>query len=81
MMRCPTCWADLRAAEYGYAFECDTHGAIDFFAAQEWNDADVQVWLRSKDVSYSKVLPRRILMKDGTILAPEYKDFKWEKWP
>lgn len=60
---------------------CPDHGAMTYNDAHEWNDASVQVWLRSDFVSYSSVLPRRQLMPNGTVRGSGFEAFLWEKWP
>ncbi len=76
---CPELCEHANTYDYGYI--CPTHG---FHPAEElhaWNDVDAQVWLRSREVSYSSVQPRGMLLLDGTVRARGLEGFTWEQWP
>ena len=76
--KCPRfCVASLD--RYGY--ECEDHGFHPAPDLEEWNEAPMQVWLRSRAVSYSSVIERGLLLADGTVRAPGLVGFTWERWP
>lgn len=64
-----------------YGYNCVVHGFHPAPELEDWNEAPMQVWLRSREVSYSSVVPRRNLLVGGAVRAPGLEEFKWERWP
>ncbi len=77
----PGCLHTCPPAASGCAYACPDHGDLSAPELEEWNSVEQQVWLRSRQVSYSTVLARGYLLADGTVRAPGLEAFTWEQWP
>jgi tRNA(Ile2) C34 agmatinyltransferase TiaS len=80
---CPKCQSEeIRLVGDLWLYKCPDCGALlDATSVNEWNDSLRLVWLRSRHASYSKELPKSLLLKNGKVRTPEFAEFTWEKWP